>query len=343
MAVMEDDENESAGSDVPMLHQRKYRHYSEGALSRTKSPLTKPMETKSMETHFDSTVHSVPQGKAAPDIGTREAPDSALPGSSPNQGHSNFQPSIVVEDVGELNSTAVHRRIDGLYEQLEGLERKFDEQKCAIIEVLLGKTVLSGSPTSGSNMRPGPGYHPMPAPSQRPSNTTYRRADTYQPPNEIQAKEPVDTTKTEQAQQTVQGDYNVSPTSPQPRLLRREQEDAGFRHSSLPNSISKPKQDGTIGSDPGVIVTSMSHPPQGANPGSDVGRRRNPSHFTRPGRRGPRPSSVPGRIQSGANRGESQNAPALSFPAGNWTGSEVIWLERKGEDPDGSRLSSTSC
>ncbi|XP_072049029.1 potassium voltage-gated channel unc-103-like isoform X2 [Amphiura filiformis] len=188
MAVMEDDENESAGSDVPMLH-RKYRHYSEPAIMRKKSPLA--ASTKSMETHFDSTIHSVPQGKGAPELGNREAPEGAVTGSSPNQGHSNFQPSIVVEDMGESNSTAVHRRIDGLYMQLEGLERKFDEQKCAIIEVLLGKTVLTSPTSSSPNMRPG--YHPMPVRNQTPSSTSYRHGDSYKPelppkPKDLKAK-----------------------------------------------------------------------------------------------------------------------------------------------------------
>lgn len=361
MTVLEDDENESAGSDVPMLHQQKYRPYSEPSVMRRKSPLAgKPMSpSKSMETHFDTTVHSVtPHGKV--ELAAREAPEGAVTGSYSNQGYSNFQPSnIVADESGQqhqtVNSTLVHRRIDGLYEQLEGLERKFDERKCAIIEVLLGKTVLTSSTTSGSR---GPGYHPMPPPHQRaatsPFSSSSRQTEIGTDDTLVGGESSdVSSVVTEPRSRShdplpgqttsASGGGYISPTrNSQTRLLRREQEDGGFRHSTLPNSIAK--QDGQT--DPGVIVTSMSHPPQGANPGPDVERRgRNPGHQGRPPRRGTsRPFSVPGRIQgAGGERGGVQQGPSLSFPAGNWSGSEVIWLERKGDDSGSSRLSSTSC
>ncbi|XP_022099209.1 potassium voltage-gated channel unc-103-like [Acanthaster planci] len=329
----DDEDKDESDPEVPLM-QRKYRHYTE--------PHQRGSKTAEQKHSLVRDAHrSVEKAVALSSLGNREAPEGAvtasLPSVSPRAGAADPDNNNVGYFV---DNNAIHSRIDGLYTQLGAIERKFDEQKAAIIECLIGK-----SRPGGREGRPAAylGTHPV-------GNTRSmdRRPDDVSGPTRDAAG----------------GDPNSGPT-----LDKQKQDPSYSNHSDHPlielgvattpvaNALGGAPPEGTArtASDrpKPVVVTSSSLPPQQDSRPPEASEKlpqlRTKNFRQRgagPGRsRGNgRPFSVPGRVSMGS-RSPNARAPSLTFPVlkGEDESGEVIWLERRGEELSGSRISSTSC
>ncbi|XP_033641645.1 potassium voltage-gated channel unc-103-like [Asterias rubens] len=343
----QDDDEDGDDQNVPLMR-RKYRHYTEPLRTTGKT------STDQRNLHRSCPLRDTRNDEATPpssELGNREAPEGAVT-SSLNR--LNAKASSIDLDNNNLgcfvDNNAIHFRIDGLYKQLGEIERKFDEQKAAIIECLLGKAhpPISGdretrrgmqsasNPVLNMASRPGGGRHIdvvlAPAGVGTSSDPTISLTGKEQKRDKMQAGKPTNHT-----------DHPLI--------------ELDVINEPMANSLSgaSPEEDSRTEQSKNVVVTSSSHPPQ--DPKQQEGSTEKLPHLRskKVGRdkfyqRGPgrsrgngRPFAMPGRVSMG-NRSPNTRAPVLSFPPvkGPDESGEVIWLERRGEETGGTRVSSTS-
>ncbi|XP_038064905.1 potassium voltage-gated channel unc-103-like [Patiria miniata] len=327
------EDREESDPEVPLM-QRKYRHYTEPPRGGSK-------HTDQRRSIIRETGRPTDEPAPLSSLGNREAPEGAVTSSlhpiSPKAGTAGLDNN----NVGcYVDNNAIHGRIDGLYKQLGAIERKFDEQKAAIIECLLGKS----RPVSRDS-RPVayPGTHP----GANARSLNRRTDDASVPASEASSGDP-NLISGKQKQDPAYSNHSEHP------LI-----ELGVASEPVANSLGGTSPEGTArtaSSDRSkpLVVTSSSLPPQqdSQRPAPEASTEKlpqlRPKNFRQrgPGRsRGNgRPFSVPGRISVG-NRSPNTRAPSLTFPAlkGEDDSGEVIWLERRGEEMGGSRMSSTSC
>ena len=342
----DEDLGETEEQNVPLM-QRKYRHYTE--------PLHTSNTPDQRHLHHSCPLRDTRPEEVSPpsELGNREAPEGAVT-SSLNRLNTKASVDLDNNNLGcFVDNNAIHFRIDGLYKQLGAIERKFDEQKAAIIECLLGK-----SRPPGVDRRAAMYSSPMLNAARAQGG---RHMDIVLAPHgDVSSSDPNISSqhlgeKLDLTTEMQRGDQVSKPTNHTDHPLI----ELNVNREPMANSLSgvSPDENTRTASDEHsktVVVTSSSHPPQDPRQ-QDASEKLPQLRPKKTGRekfcqRGPgrsrgngRPFAVPGRVSMG-NRSPNMRAPVLSFPAikGSDESGEVIWLERRGEETGGKRMSSTS-
>lgn len=228
--------------------------------------------------------------------------------SSSDAIRTHISPAVIVND-GQPGEIQLHRRIDGLYDQLSLIESRFDEQRAAIIDFIL----------ASHDAQQATRYMQIPTPDSGSGTEDVSR----------------DNPTPQDAHNLLQNGENA---------LTRSVGDADqLEMSALPPSSPKAKSFPNIASDTKDNNVPSYYQMQLQSANANSGGKYQKSTLPRPGRRKGQSSSA-GHVSTASwnprspGRGSSSSIPAVAAKD-----CDQVWFERSENDRPHSSYSSTDC
>ncbi|XP_071493359.1 potassium voltage-gated channel unc-103-like [Diadema antillarum] len=347
---VDDDEDEEEGEEAPMIP----KHATSVSRSRH-SPRLDPIPHSPLEetSHMAVSAPQLAEVRHKPRVGTelgiRGTPEGAPMSSSTGQ----IVTSVDVESGSKIVcDVKVHKRIDELYEQLDSIEKSFEEKRNEIIDVLLkeqrqkemeviAQTMQRDAQTLLHNIMPSkPCNEQIPSVSNRVPATmasVIGGNNGMQPPSGRQVNDANNVHDVDRLlSQAFPGDQPVDVP-----VLKPESNSHAVPH----HSVERPFSSHTLPRAKKPMETDLSAP------FSETQTLNRPSRSSRAGRspRSPRAAQASGRVStahrsvSGHNLHAASSTPSVSGKVAS-DSQEVIWLERTDAKKKGDPLlSSTYC